>query len=40
MNKEFVIYSGILVSYKKEHIWVISNSKWINLEPNVPSEVT
>ena len=40
MDKEVVVYihNGILLSYKKEHIWVSSNEV-DELEPIVQSEV-
>ena len=41
MDKEVVvhIHNGILLSYKKEHIWVCSNEV-DELEPIIQSEVT
>ena len=40
MDKEAVVYihSGILLSYKKERIWVTSN-EWTKLEPIIQSEL-
>ena len=40
MDKEVVvhIHNGILLSHKKEHIWVSFN-EWMNLEPIIQSEV-
>ena len=41
MDKEVVvhIHNGILLSYKKEHIWVSSNEVDEKLEPIIYSEV-
>ena len=41
MDKEVVvhIHSGLLLSHKKEHIWVSSN-EGMNLEPIIQSEVS
>ena len=41
MDKEVLIHihNGILLSYKKEHIWVCSNEV-DELEPIIQSEVT
>ena len=41
IDKEAVvcIYNGILLSHKKEHIWV-SLMRWMNLEPVIQSEVS
>ena len=41
MDKEAVvhIHNGILLSHKKEHIWV-SSDRWMNLEPIIQSEVS
>ena len=41
MDKEVVVHmhNGLLLSYKKECIWVSSN-KWVKLEPIAQSEVS
>ena len=41
MDKEIVVHidNEILLSYKKEHIWV-SSVRWMNLEPIMQSEVS
>ena len=41
MDKEVVVYiqNGILLSHKKEHIW-ISSMGWMNLESIIQSEVS
>ena len=41
MCKEVMIHihSGILLSYKKECIWISSN-EWMTLEPAIQSEVS
>ena len=42
VGKEVVvhIHNGILLSDKKECIWVSSNEVWMNLEPILQSEVS
>ena len=40
MNKVVVhVHNGILLSHKKEHIWV-TLMRWMNLEPITQSEVS
>ena len=41
MDKEVVvhIHNGILLSHKKEHIWV-SSMRWMNLEPIIQSDLS
>ena len=39
MDKEAVVYSGILLSYKKNAFKSVI-MKWLNLEPMIQSEVS
>ena len=41
MDKEIVVHMhyGILLSYKKEHIWV-SYNEWNKLEPGIQNEIS
>ena len=42
MDKEAVvhIYSAMLLSHKKEHIWESDLMRWMKLEPIIQSEVS